>query len=231
MKPICLICARGGSKGIVNKNIRIISKKPLIAHTITSAINSKLFSYVVVSTEDKKIAQISKKYGAEVPFLRPKNLALDTTPVGDVFIHAIKKLYSLGYEFEIFVNRDCTVPFIKNSDIKKTVELLRKKKCDAVYGVYRQHLNPYFNMMEKDKLGYLRLSKKLKKRPESRQKAPIVFQLNGLFTFDAKKFLKYGDPIMPKSLPYEISPESGLMIDTEMEFKMAEILFKLGYGE
>ena len=227
MKPICLICARGGSKGVPNKNIRIISKKPLIAHTITSAINSKLFSHVVVSTENKKIAQISKKYGAEVPFIRPKNLALDTTPVGDVFIHAIKKLYSLGYEFEIFVNRDCTVPFIKNTDIKKTIDLLKNKKCDAVYGVYRQHLNPYFNMMEKNKEGYLRLSKKLKKRPKSRQKAPIVFQLNGLFTFDAKKFLNQGDPIMANALPHEISPESGLMIDTEIEFKMAEVLFKL----
>ncbi len=229
MKPICLICARGGSKGVPNKNIRIISKKPLIAHTITSAINSKLFSHVVVSTENKNIAQISKKYGAEVPFIRPKNLALDTTPVGDVFIHAIKKLYSLGYEFEIFVNRDCTVPFIKNTDIKKTIDLLKNKKCDAVYGVYRQHLNPYFNMMEKNKEGYLRLSKKLKKRPKNRQKAPIVFQLNGLFTFDAKKFLNQGDPIMANALPYEISPESGLMIDTEIEFKMAEVLFKLIY--
>ena len=227
MKPICLICARGGSKGVPNKNIRIISKKPLIAHTITSAINSKLFSHVVVSTENKNIAQISKKYGAEVPFIRPKNLALDTTPVGDVFIHAIKKLYSLGYEFEIFVNRDCTVPFIKNTDIKKTIDLLKNKKCDAVYGVYRQHLNPYFNMMEKNKEGYLRLSKKLKKRPKSRQKAPIIFQLNGLFTFDAKKFLNQGDPIMANALPHEISPESGLMIDTEIEFKMAEVLFKL----
>ena len=229
MKPICLICARGGSKGVPNKNIRIISKKPLIAHTITSAINSKLFSHVVVSTENKNIAQISKKYGAEVPFIRPKKLALDTTPVGDVFIHAIKKLYSLGYEFEIFVNRDCTVPFIKNTDIKKTIDLLKNKKCDAVYGVYRQHLNPYFNMMEKNKEGYLRLSKKLKKRPKSRQKAPIVFQLNGLFTFDAKKFLNQGDPIMANALPHEISPESGLMIDTEIEFKMAEVLFKLIY--
>ena len=227
MKPICLICARGGSKGVPNKNIRIISKKPLIAHTITSAINSKLFSHVVVSTENKNIAQISKKYGAEVPFIRPKNLALDTTPVGDVFIHAIKKLYTLGYEFEIFVNRDCTVPFIKNTDIKKTIDLLKNKKCDAVYGVYRQHLNPYFNMMEKNKEGYLRLSKKLKKRPKSRQKAPIIFQLNGLFTFDAKKFLNQGDPIMANALPHEISPESGLMIDTEIEFKMAEVLFKL----
>ena len=227
MKPICLICARGGSKGIPNKNIRIIDKKPLIAHTIESAIDSKLFNHVIVSTEDKKIAEISKKYGAEIPFVRPKNLARDSTSVGDVFIHAIKKLYSLGYEFEIFVNRDCTVPFIRNSDIKKTIEMLQKKKCDAVYGVYKQHLNPYFNMMEKNKKGYLRLCKKLKKRPKSRQSAPVVYQLNGLFTFNAKKFLEFGDPIMPKALPYEISPETGLMIDTEIEFQIAKEFFKL----
>ena len=85
--------------------------------------------------------------------------------------------------------------------------------------------------MEKNKNGYLQLSKKLKERPKSRQKAPAVFQLNGLFTFNVKKFLRYGDPIMPKGLPYEISPESGLMIDTEIEFKIAEGLFKLGYGK
>ena len=91
MKPICLICARGGSKGVRNKNTRIIHKKPLIAHTIEKAVNSNIFSHVVVSTEDEKIAKISKKYGAEIPFIRPKSLALDTTPIGDVFIHAIKK--------------------------------------------------------------------------------------------------------------------------------------------
>ena len=231
MKPICLICARGGSRGIPNKNIRIIDKKPLIAHTIEKAINSKIFSHVVVSTEDKKIARISKKLGAEIPFIRPKNLATGTIPVGDVFLHAIKKLQTLEYEFDTFVNLDCTVPFLKIEDILGSINLLKKKKCDVVYGVYRQHLNPYFNIMEKNKNGYLQLSKKLKERPKSRQKAPAVFQLNGLFTFNVKKFLRYGDPIMPKGLPYEISPESGLMIDTEIEFKIAEALFKLGYGK
>jgi len=231
MKPICLICARGGSRGIPNKNIRIINKKPLIAHTIEKAINSKIFSHVVVSTEDEKIARISKKIGAEIPFIRPKNLATGITSVGDVFLHAIKKLQTLEYEFDTFVNLDCTVPFLKIEDILGSINLLKKKKCDVVYGVYRQHLNPYFNIMEKNKNGYLQLSKKLKERPKSRQKAPTVFQLNGLFTFNVKKFLRYGDPIMPKGLPYEISPESGLMIDTEIEFKIAEVLFKLGYGK
>ena len=227
MKPICLICARGGSKGVPNKNIRIIYKKPLIAHTIEKAVNSKFFSHVIVSTEDERIAKISKRYGAEIPFIRPKNLAQDTTPIGDVFIHAIKKMQELKYQFDVFVNLDCTVPFIDKKDILGTLNLLKKKRCDAVYGVYKQHLNPYFNMMELNSKGFLKLTKKLPKRPRSRQEAPVVYQLNGLFTYDKKKFLKNGNPIMPKAIPFEIPLERGFMIDTETEFKIAESMFKI----
>ena len=117
MKPICLIAARGGSKGVPKKNIRKLAGKPLIAHTIEKALDSNIFSSVIVSTENNEIAKISKKYGAEVPFIRPKKLATDSASTDDVIIHAIKKLYSIGYKFEIMVSRDCTVPFIKNSDI------------------------------------------------------------------------------------------------------------------
>ena len=231
MRPICLICARGGSRGIPNKNIRIINKKPLIAHTIEKAINSKIFSHVVVSTEDKKIARISKKFGAEIPFIRPKNLATGTIPVGDVFLHAIKKLQTLEYEFDTFVNLDCTVPFIRKNDISNAIKLLNQKKVDAVYGVYRQHLNPYFNMMEINSKGFLTISKKLDQRPRTRQESPIVYQLNGLFTYDARKFLKIGDPIMKNALPYEIPLGTGFMIDTEMEFKIAELMLRLGFNK
>ena len=226
MKPICLICARGGSKGVPNKNIRIIHKKPLIAHTIEKAVNSKIFSHVIVSTEDKKIARISEKYGAEIPFIRPKKLSGDITPIGDVFVHAIKKLETLDYQFDIFVNLDCTVPFIDKKDIIGSINLLKRRKCDAVYGVYEQHLNPYFNMMELNSKGFLRLAKKLAKRPRSRQEAPVVYQLNGLFTYNKKKFLKIGNPIVPNAIPFKIPLERGFMIDTETEFKIAELMFK-----
>ena len=226
MKPICLICARGGSKGVPNKNIRIIHKKPLIAHTIEKAINSKIFSHVIVSTEDKKIAKISERYGAEIPFIRPKKLSGDLTPIGDVFVHAIKKLETLGYEFDVFVNLDCTVPFIDKKDILGSINLLKKKKCDAVYGVYRQHLNPYFNMMELNSKGFLNMTKKLTKRPRNRQEAPVVYQLNGLFTYNKEKFLKIKNPIMSKAVPFEIPLERGFMIDTEAEFNIAKLMFK-----
>lgn len=225
MKPICFIAARGGSKGVQRKNIRLIAGKPLIAHTIESALNSKIFSHVVVSTEDDEIASVAKKYGAEVPFCRPKLLATDKVAMRDVLLHGINKLYSLGYDFDVFVSRDCTAPFIRHKDIAGSIGLLRKEKCNAVFGVYKQHFNPYFNMMEKNDQGYLKMSKSVGERPATRQSAPVVYQLNGFFTYNSYKFLKYRDPIrLPKVLPYEIAPETGWMIDTELEFRIAELM-------
>ena len=226
MKPICFIGARGGSKGVPRKNIRDLGGKPLISHTIESALNSNIFSHVIVSTEDKQIAKIAKQYGAEVPFIRPKKLAISSASMADVMIHAITELESLGYDFDIFVNRDCTVPFIQILDIKKAIQLLKEKKCDLVVSVYRQHLNPYFNMMELGSNGFLKMSKTNGKRPVGRQSAPIVYQLNGLWVYDKKQILKYKKSLLPKTLPYEIPSETGFMIDTEMEFKIAELIVK-----
>ena len=226
MKPVCFIGARGGSKGVPNKNIRKMGNKPLIAHTIESALSSNLFSHVIVSTESKKIADVAKKFGAYVPFLRPKKLATDNASFNDVLLHGINQLKSLKICPEIIVIRDCTVPFITNKAIKNSISLLKKEKCDVVCSAYRQHHNPYFNMMEKNKDGFLKFSKKLSHKIKNRQEAPIVYQLNGLFVIDVKKFLKYKTIIMPKILPYEIPAETGLMIDTEFEFQIADMIAK-----
>ena len=226
MKSLCFIAARGGSKGVPRKNIRMLGNKPLIAYTIEKSLDSKIFSNVIVSTEDNEIAGIAKKFGAEVPFMRPKNLARDTTSMVEVMMHGINKLHSLGYEFDTFVNLDCTVPFIRNSDIISSIKLLKKKKCHAVYGVYVQHFNPYFNMLEMGSNGYLEFSKKIKNRPFRRQDSPKVYQLNGLFVYDVKSLMKFKTQYPPKGLPLEISSENGLMIDTELEFKTAEMMLK-----
>ena len=231
MKPICIIAARGGSKGVPGKNIRIVNSKPLIAHTILKAIKSKLFSHVIVSTEDKKIALVSKKYGAEVPFIRPKKYAIDSASLDDVLYHAVKKLYSLGYNFETVVNLDCTVPFLRIKDIKGVVKLLKKKKCHFVVGVYRQHLNPYYNIVELNSKGFVKLVKPVKKFFRTRQESPKVYQLNGLLTFNAKTILdkKIQWSNLPKTVIYEIPIESGVMIDTEFEFEIAKSMFKKWY--
>jgi len=223
MKPVCFIGARGGSKGVPNKNIRLLNGKPLIAYSIETALNSNIFSSVIVSTEDERIGRIAKKYGAEVPFIRPKRLATDSAGMDEVIIHGIKKLRSLGYTFDVLVNRDCTVPFIRNVDVTGSIELLKEKKCDAVFGVYKQHHNPYFNMMEPNSKGFLKYSKKLRKKIKTRQNTPTVYQLNGLFTLYAD-ILLHTKWHMLKVFPYEIPAETGLMIDTEFEFQIADMI-------
>jgi N-acylneuraminate cytidylyltransferase/CMP-N,N'-diacetyllegionaminic acid synthase len=224
MKPICIIPARAGSKSVPNKNIRLIAGKPLIYYTIKSALESKLFSHVIVSTEDKKIASIAKKYGAEVPFMRPRNLATDKTPQEQVLLHAVKKLNSLGIDFEIFVYRDCTVPFIDSSDMNGAIELLKKSDCYSTCASIKAHPNPYFGMWEPNKEGFLKISKTTDKVISRRQDAPIVYIIDGLFVFWTKKFLKTRKCLTSKMLPYEISREHSHMIDFPFDFKVAESL-------
>jgi len=224
LKSICFIPARGGSKGIRNKNLKLFGKKPLIVYTIQTALNSKLFDYVIVSTDDKKIANVSKKHGAIVPFLRPKNLSTDTATFDDVLIHGVKTLLKKGFEFEIIVARDCTVPFIDKNDMSGAIKLLKKSKCDSVFTVCESHPNPYFGMFELNSRGFLKPSKKFKRPIKRRQDAPKVYELNGLYAHKVENLLKTGKMFTTKMLPYEIDREHGFMIDYEYQFRMANAL-------
>lgn len=225
-KPLCLIGARAGSKGIPNKNIKKFNGIPLIGYTIQNAIKSGIFSNVIISTEDEKIAEIAKKYGAEIPFLRPKKLATDSASMIDVMIHAIKKLRELNYNFDTLVNLDCTVPLLQNSEIKGAINLLKSSECDCVCLAYNQHHNPYYSIFEKNSKGFLEISKKLKTVILSRQKAPMVYQAIGVYAIDVEKFLKNKKLFASKTLPYLIPIEHGVTIDTKLEFQIAECIAK-----
>jgi len=227
LKPICFIAARGGSKGVPGKNLKKIGGRPLIAHTIRKALKSKIFSHVIVSTEDKRIANIAKQNGADVPFLRPKYLATDNATTIDVILHTVKKLETLGYKFDIIVNLDVTVPFLRMDDVKGAVQLLKRKNCDGVFGVYKQHLNPYYNIVEKNSRGFLKIVKPLKNRPNSRQSSPVVYQMNGLHVMRKESIKKSKTWYTSKILPFEIPIETGLMIDTNFEFQIAKHMFKI----
>jgi len=222
---ICIIPARGGSKGIHKKNIRILGNKPLIAHSIESAIDSQLFDNVVVNTDDDEIAQISKKFGADVPFMRPKELAIDSTSTDDVLRHCIPKLNSLGFHFDIFTLRDCTVPFIDKNDMSQAIQLLKENKCDSVFASTKAHPNPYFGMMESNESGFLKLSKSLPNEVFRRQDAPIVWIVDGLFVFYTKKFLENIGIFHGKILPFEIPRLHSHMIDYELDFEIGDFLY------
>ena len=133
MIDVCLICARGGSKEIKNKNITKILGKPLIAWSIIQALKSKIFKKVYVSTDSKKIAKISKKYGAEVPFLRSKKLSNDKISKFLVWKDAIKKIEKISNKkVRYLVDFDCTNPIREKKEIYGVINLLKKnKKADG----------------------------------------------------------------------------------------------------
>jgi len=226
MKPICFIPARGGSKNIKRKNIRLLGNKPLIAYSIESALASKLFSHIVISTEDEEIARIAMEYGAEVPFVRPKKYALDNTSNDEVLYRGLLELQKLGFTFEVVMLRDCTVPFIDENDMEGALNLLEKSDCDAVFGAIKAHPNPYFGMMEMDSNDFLVQSKVSNQLITRRQDAPIVYDIDGMFVVKSQQFLKSKKIISGKIMPYEISKEHGHMIDFEFDFKVAELLIK-----
>ena len=226
LKPICFIPARGSSKGIPRKNIKKLGNKPLIVYTIETALESKIFEHVIVNTDDKEIAQIAKQYGAEVPFMRPKYLAGDKTGYWEVLIHAIKKLFSLGYKFNSVVSRDCTVPFITKHDLREAYRLYSEQDCDGVHTVCLSHPNPYFGMFEKNSNGFLLRSKISKKRIADRQSTPKVYEVNGVYINSVKKVLQTKDMFKGDILPYEISQINGFMIDSKLDFFIAEQIIK-----
>lgn len=224
-KSICFIPARGGSKGVKCKNIKKLHGVPLVVRAIRLAKNSKIFDKIIVSTDDKKIARIAKNAGADV-LIRSKKLATDVSSTDEVLLDAIPRLLSTNSSYNSLVNLDCTVPFVMKKDLLELINLLDRKNCDTTCLVYKQHHNPYFNIFEPDSKGFLKISKRKLGKISSRQKAPTVYQLVGVFAINITKFLNLKKIYMPKTLPVEISPERGLMIDTEFEFQIAESIIE-----
>ena len=149
-KFIALICARGGSKGLKNKNIKIFDGKPLIAWTILLAKKVKEIDRVIVSTESKKIANIAKKYGAETPFLRPKKLAQDHSAEWDSWKHAVNFLEKKKEKPTGIIILHATSPLRASRDIKKCIKLFKKHK-KTVISISEAYRNPFYNMVKKKK--------------------------------------------------------------------------------
>jgi CMP-N,N'-diacetyllegionaminic acid synthase len=147
---LATICCRGGSKGVPNKNLRLMHGIPLIGHTIVQAQQSELIADLIISTDSQLIADTAKEFGAKVPFMRPDDLASDSASKWPVFIHALEfyeKEY--GVEVEYLVDLDVTVPLKTPLDIDGAIQLaLDNPSTEVVITGYEPERNPYFNMME-----------------------------------------------------------------------------------
>jgi len=208
-----VIPARGGSKGIKNKNLRKIFGKPLISYTIKDALGYKEIYKIIVTTDSPKIANVAKKFGAEVPFLRPKELAKDRIPMLAVLKHALiecEKIYA--QKIKGIVLFDPTSPIRDKSDIKKALNIFLKKEPDLLVAVARSKRNPYFNMVKVNNKGYAQTV--LKGNFTRRQEVPLVYDItNNCWIFSRRAILK-GWRIPKKAISYEIQ---GFYIDIDEE--------------
>ncbi|HOI41350.1 MAG TPA: acylneuraminate cytidylyltransferase family protein [Elusimicrobiales bacterium] len=231
MKILVTIAARGGSKGVKNKNVRELCGKPLIAYTIDQALRWGRASRVVVSTDSAEIAAAAKRYGAEVPFLRPPELSTDTAPKVPVIRHAwreAERIYGETYDF--VVDLDATAPLRRRADLDASLSAAAEKRADMIFSAVPSHKNPYFNMVELDSGGYARLCKKPGNGVNRRQDAPKVYDLNASIYVYTREFL-LGDSqtvLTDRSRVHVMDELSGVDIDREVDFKFVEFIIKQG---
>jgi CMP-N,N'-diacetyllegionaminic acid synthase len=227
MKILCTICARKGSKGVINKNIKIINGKELIYYTIKQAVKSRIFDKVVVSSDSKKILKLSKKFGADFVYLRNKSGAKDNSPK----IPAIKELTNaseLFYntKFDFIMDLDVTSPLRTISDIKKSYIFFKLKKADILLSCCVSKKSPYFNIVEKKK-GKIFTSKFISKSISRRQDAPITYDLNASIYIWKRKILENCKTLYTKRTVLFVMPqERSIDIDTKFDFRVVKSFLK-----
>lgn len=227
------ICARGGSKGILRKNIKPLAGKPLIAYTIECAKACPLLDKIIVSTDDLEIAAIAKKYGAEVPFMRPSHLAQDNSAKWAVFQHIVSTFENLtGSSIDILVDLDIAVPLRLPSDITDCLNKLLEGHAEVVVTAYEAERNPYFNMVELNNHGLAKIVKPLKKPVVCRQEAPLVYSLSpAVYAIYRDTLWKYEHWSEAKLQILVIPRERAIDIDNELDFRMVDCLINRSRGE
>lgn len=223
---LALIPARGGSKGLPNKNILEICGKPLITHTIKYALNSKYIDDVIVSTDSKKIADIAIESGAEIPFMRPDYLATDKATSHDVYLYTLKELKEkYGREYKAMIVLQPTSPLRNTEDIDNAIELFKEKKADSVISVTKAEIPIawYRKVDENLFLSELKESNDF----SGRQDFEELFLPNGaIYIFDIENFLKTKKFYTDKTFAYVMEKEKSIDIDDVYDFMLAKEIMK-----
>lgn len=222
---IAFIFARGGSKGVPRKNLRLLGGIPLIAHSIQHALQSSLVERVVVSTDDEEIAGVARNYGAEVPFMRPAELATDTAPERQAWQHAIRALGVDAVKF--FVALPPTSPMRGVEDVDACIEELRNTDADIVLTTTPSRRSPYFNMVTFDDQGWARLGIPGGANVIRRQDAPVMHDITTVAYAARPGHVLNTDSIFAGRVRAVTVPEErALDIDSELDFRFAEFMLQ-----
>lgn len=227
MNVTCVIGARGGSKGLAGKNIRPLLGKPLIAWSIEQAKACSEINRVIVSTDSEAIAEVARSYGAEVPFMRPPELANDTAGKWGVWQHALDACDKHYPDpIDLYVDLDCTSPLRDVEDISKAIAQFRSADVDAVFSVCEARKNPYFNVLEVED-GRLRICKSLPSPVVRRQDAPRVFEHVASIYVLSPRYIRTGTGLLSgRTQGYDIGQDKSLDVDSEFDFELIEFLMR-----
>ena len=217
---LVIIPARGGSKGIPDKNIKELNGKPLIAYTIEAALKSKYTDRVIVTTDSKVIAEISKKYGAEVPFMRSDELASDTARSIDVELHAIEMLESSGSSFDVAILAQPTSPLRDFKDFDEAIEMFFKRGMCPLVAVSPVSDHPLL-IRSVDKSGKLKNLLDVESTCR-RQDMPIYYKVNGALYINKIEELTPQTSLNDNKVPYIMEKNHSTDIDSLSDFQEAE---------
>jgi N-acylneuraminate cytidylyltransferase len=227
MKPLIVIPARGGSKRLPGKNIKLLNGKPLIHYTIEAAREVFDDSVICISTDDEEIKRVSEKIGIKIPFLRLPELATDTADSRSVLLHAYKYYKEeKDYEADVIILLQPTSPLRNARHIKEALELYHDD-LDMVVSVKETDSNPYFVLFEENEKGYIEKSKK--GSFTRMQDCPKVWELNGaIYVMNVESLKKKQPRDFEKVLRYEMKPEVSMDVDTELDWKILEAMLRDG---
>lgn len=220
MKTLCLIPARSGSKRIKNKNIKLFHGKPIISYSINLAKKTNLFDDIYVSTDSYKIAKISKKYGAKIPFLRPKNISGDNTPDIKVKNHFINYCKKKNIKFDFICYLYPCSPLLDLKALKKSFKIIKKTNCEKLFSITKYPSNIERALKKNNKNEIFFKNKKYKYK-RSQDLDNYYFDAGQFYWFNFKKKLK------KKTLGFELKYLETIDINSKEDFKLALKLYKL----
>ncbi len=230
MKILSVIPARGGSKGLPCKNIKMLNGMPLIGYTIEASKKSKYINRTIVSTDDVEISDISKNFGAEVPYLRPDELAKDNSRVIDVLLHLLKWLKEKeNYHPDIIVLMQPTSPLRNAKHTDGAIERFLDSDADSIISVCETNHSPYWtNTIENNRLVPL-IEAPIKNA--GRQELPKTYRYNGAIYILTPEKLRKNNGFSNNVEPFIMNTEDSVDIDSQFDFDIAEMILKKRKGE
>lgn len=226
MNIVALICARGGSKGLPGKNIRPLAGRPLLARAVDQARAVKRIGRVIVSTDSTEIATVAREAGAEVPFLRPAELARDNSPEWSVWRHALDCLQEFDGAYpDALIVLPATAPLRIAEDLERCLDEYEKGEVDVVVTVTDAHRSPYFNMVKTNADGTVGLVIPPEDSVFRRQDVPVVYDMTTVAYVARPEFVMTKNGLFEGRVrSVHIPAERALDIDTPLDFRIAECL-------